>query len=70
MGEKNIDMVVEAESFIGDLPIIETLDATLSDEVESQEKKYPLEVFGGILARPTTGIYMMIMITENITMIS
>jgi len=44
MEEKNIDMVVDDESFIGDLPVTETLYATLSNEVESQGKIS----FGGI----------------------
>ena len=42
--EEKIDVVVDAESVIRDLPITEALDAALSDEKESQERIS----FGGI----------------------
>jgi len=42
--EKNIDIVVDAESVIGDLPITEAIDAALNDGIESQERIS----FGGI----------------------
>ena len=44
MKEENIDMVVDAESVIVDLPITEALNVVLNDEVEPQEKIS----FGGI----------------------
>ena len=44
MGEKNIDVAVDDESSIGDLPMAETFNAALSNEVESQGRIS----FGGI----------------------
>jgi len=42
--EESIDVLVDNESFTGDLPITEALNVALSDEVEPQEKMF----FGGI----------------------
>jgi len=39
-----MDVVGNAESVIGDLPMIETLDVAVDDEIESQE----MISFGGI----------------------
>ena len=64
-----MDVAVDDESPIGDLPKTETFNAALSNEVESKEE-YLLELFGRMLAGPTTWIFMMIMNTEDMTMIS
>jgi len=59
--EENIDLVVNPWSVIEDLPITEAFDTTLSDGIDSKGR-YLLEVFGGTLAAPKIGNYMMIMI--------
>ena len=38
MGEKNIDVMTDNENSIVDLPMTESLDAALSDEVKSSRK--------------------------------
>ena len=62
-------MTVDDESSIGDLPMAETFNAALSNEVESQRRIS----FGGIWWNASWAHdrdYMMIMSTENMTMIS
>ena len=44
MGQEDMDMVGDTESVIGDLSIFETPNATVNDEVESQENMF----LGGI----------------------